>query len=129
MMISPWLAILVGVLLCAASGLILLLLPETLELTRQADREEGIENEASQSGKATIVQKTLDIARESYYVTKTFILGNKRVVMLMLPLCFFIVGRYAQELLLQYATKRYNWSWSKVRDCTWDIIIRPVNGR
>lgn len=32
----------------------------------------------------------------------------------MLPLIFVTLGKYIQEMLLQYATKRFGWSWSKV---------------
>lgn len=31
----------------------------------------------------------------------------------MLPLIFVTLGKYIQEMLLQYATKRFGWSWSK----------------
>lgn len=43
-----------------------------------------------------------------------FLVTNKRVAFLILPFVFVSLGKYVQELLLQYATKRYGWSWSEV---------------
>lgn len=57
----------------------------------------------------------LDDARAQLVEVWDFLIGNRRIVVLMLPLIFVTLGKYIQEMLLQYSTKRFGWSWSKVR--------------
>ena len=93
-------------------------MPETLNLINLVDEQNGDvphdTAEGEQAPKQSVWKKTVHLVRDSAVDTWTFILGNRRIVLLMLPIMFFVVGRFVQELLLQYATKRYNWSWSKV---------------
>jgi len=113
-----WTALLVGLGIAFLSGLTLLPMPETLDLIKKVDEQNGETPgetaDGEQPGKESVWQKTTRVVRDSAVDTWTFILGNKRVVLLMLPLMFYLVGRFVQELLLQYATKRYDISWSKV---------------
>lgn len=102
------------------------ILPETLSVRQWHDRRAGkapsqrlapldgddVDDEVL---KKSNIRAALDDAREQMIEVWDFLIGNKRIVVLMMPLVFVTLGKYIQEMLLQYATKRFGWSWSKVR--------------
>lgn len=45
-----------------------------------------------------------------------FVQADTRLVALMISLVFIILGRFVQEIMLQYTTKSYSRSWSKVSE-------------
>lgn len=123
---SPWLTLFIGdafMVLVVAS---LLILPETLSVRQWHDKKAGkvpsprlapldgddIDDEML---KKSNMRAALDDARAQLVEVWEFLIGNRRLVVLMLPLIFVTLGKYIQEMLLQYATKRFGWSWSKVR--------------
>lgn len=117
--LSVWLPLGVGFVIAIISALTLAFMPETLDLIKRADEREGLvsDDEAAaedDGGKESILRRAIHTIRENAADTWKFVLGNQRVVLLMLPMVFYIIGRLVQELLMQYARARYGWSWSKV---------------
>jgi len=117
--VHVWVALLVGLGLITLVGVVLLPMPETLDLIKKADEQNGeVPGEAGdadeQPPKESLRQKVVRVVRDNTVEMWTFILGNRTLVLLMIPTLFYIVGRFVQTLLLQYATKRYDMSWSKV---------------
>ena len=104
---------------CFAFSLILILfLPETLVIRQWNDAKSGrtpstSPDRSGERAKKTKWQKAVELMREQADDITKFIWGNKRVVLLIFPLVFMILGKFVQELLLQYATKRYKWTWSR----------------
>ncbi|KAK3996392.1 major facilitator superfamily domain-containing protein [Cladorrhinum sp. PSN332] len=124
---DPWDPLMASLGFFALSGLVLWALPETLRVhdhkntdVHQEEEEEEEEEETSSSPDARKVWEKVcagvgDLSR--------FILGNKSLVFLMLSLTFIILGRFVGEVLLQYSTKRYDWSWS---DASFVLTIRSA---
>ncbi|KXJ88444.1 major facilitator superfamily domain-containing protein [Microdochium bolleyi] len=53
-----------------------------------------------------------------------FVVQNKRLVALMLSLVFVVLGKFVQEMLLQYTTRRYGWTWSRA---SFVLTIRSIS--
>ncbi len=122
MEVNPWLALLAGLGMMAVSNLVVLLFPETNELHKQirtqsdtGDEREPVDDSAvaNDEDKASPIQRALRSARSSLSDARAFILGNKRVAFLITSLVFVLLGRFVNDLLLQYATKRYHWTWAQ----------------
>lgn len=119
---SPWLAIVVACGLLSSSILVALIFPETLDIQRLKDRQDAaahgnvaaadvvLDTDAS---KLTKTQKLWATCKEDVYEVYEFILGNQRTTFLLLSLVFVVLGKIVMELLLQYATARYGWTWDK----------------
>ncbi|KAK7739043.1 hypothetical protein SLS53_005941 [Cytospora paraplurivora] len=121
---GPWVALIIGNLIMFSSLVAIWLLPETL-IVRQwhdvkagktadtspavAPQDSGGEENSKKRGPRAVIKA----AHEQLLQIWDFLVSNKHIVVLMLPLIFQNLGRYLEELLLQYATKRYGWSWSK----------------
>lgn len=130
--ISPWLSLVVGnaCMLLAFSGFYFL--PETLVVRRWHDARTGrlgtlgragLEKDRSNKDEARSegISRAVRVARAALAQLReiwNFLVTNKQVAFLILPFVFVSLGKYIQELLLQYATKRYGWSWSQVRFLT-----------
>lgn len=131
--VSPWLSLVVGniCMLVAMSGFFFL--PETLAVRRWHDAKSGRnaayivatrndEDEDDDGVKKSRLQMALSGTRAQMRQVWNFLVTNKRVVALIVPFVCVSLGKYIQELLLQYATKRYGWSWSKVRA---SVLVLP----
>jgi hypothetical protein len=70
----------------------------------EAEADEGI-----LSG-LEILEKAIRILKMAWI----FMCTHKKLMALMLALMCSVLPKIAQALLLQYTTKRYGWSWSKV---------------
>ncbi|TPX11094.1 uncharacterized protein E0L32_007955 [Thyridium curvatum] len=116
LLVHPWLPLLVGMLINLLSFFTLWVLPETAHLIKKVDEQEA-EDAADEEEVDRPVEGTwhhmMMTAKRDLLETSKFILGNRSIVILMIPMVFYAVGKYVQELLLQYATKRYHWTWSK----------------
>lgn len=120
-----WTPLVFGFVGVVLSGLVLLLMPETLNFDTKAgvvaERSPVVEDdnttpETENTPKRTIAsawQQFLHLVRTDARATSLFILRNRPLMFLMIPFIFSVVGRFVQNLLLQYATKRYGWSWSQ----------------
>lgn len=123
---GPWVALVTGNVFMLISVATLYLMPETLVVRRwhdakaagktggpssslmphESEDEEGLKTKSA-------FRATVDAAQTQLIHGLDFLVSNKRVVVLMMPLIFETVEKYIEELLMQYATKRYGWSWSK----------------
>lgn len=115
---NAWYPLIVGIACFAFSLILILFLPETLVIRQWHDAKSGrtpstSPDRSGERAKKTKWQKAVELMREQADDITKFIWGNKRVVLLIFPLVFMILGKFVQELLLQYATKRYNWTWSR----------------
>ncbi len=122
---SPWLALAVSMGLMTLGLLVCLVLPETNGIHKKnrdsaAARRPGAED----SGKASTLQRLLSHVRSSSLEAWAFIVGNTRVFLLVQTLVFVVLGRWVQEMLLQYATRRYHWKWSQA---TFLLSIRSAS--
>ncbi|KAK4168770.1 major facilitator superfamily domain-containing protein [Cladorrhinum sp. PSN259] len=113
---DPWYP-LMGSLACfAVAYLVLWAFPETLHVhDHKADSHE--------ESSLPDVSKLWDKVHVGLGDVSCFILGNKSFVFLMMSVAFIMLGRFVGEVLLQYATERYGWSWS---DASFILAIRSV---
>ena len=102
---DPWVPLLVSLGCFFLAGLAICVLPETLHTH---DSKNGNLEEAAGPSTVKLGQKI----RAGVGDLSEFILGNPSLCFLMFSLTFVILGRYVGEILLQYAPKRYGWSWS-----------------
>jgi len=120
---SPWLALVVSISLLAFSNLIALVFPETLDIQRLKDRQEAAAHGATstpndatsdlETSKRTQLQQIWAICKKDLHEVYDFILKNQRTTFLLLSLVFVVLGKFVLELILQYATGRYGWTWDK----------------
>lgn len=124
----PWAAVCLGLGILCLGFCLTLAMPETIQLSRSKtihpdiDLNTESENVHSEANDGNIDDsKSLDWNRIIYYARESlngaahFIAGNFHVVLLLFTSVVSIFGRYIQELLLQYITKRVHFSWSQVR--------------
>ena len=123
---SPWLSLALSMVLLTLGLLVCLVLPETNGIHKKnresaaAQRPPGAEG----SAKAGTLQRLLSHVRSSGLEARDFIVGNTRVFLLVQTLVFVVLGRWVQEMLLQYATRRYHWRWSQA---TFLLSIRSAS--
>lgn len=133
MTVSDWITLIISLVMLVLGLLVGMIMPETVSLHGQRERtprrrtrvseeaddgndgdDEADDNsDESQTTKRSFTQILMDKAREVLSDVKDFGLGNKRLAFLLLPIMFVVLGKFVQEMLLQYATKRYGWSWSR----------------
>lgn len=106
---GPWVPLLVAITVLIIANLAVLAFPETVHLHARKGREQAQHAEGDGSPKA---RKLWQKACEGLAEVWDFVLSNKSMAFLMLSLTFVVLGRFVGELLLQYATARYHWSWS-----------------
>ncbi|KAL2198393.1 major facilitator superfamily domain-containing protein [Corynascus similis CBS 632.67] len=106
---DPWIPLLVALLVLVISNLTVLAYPETVHLH---DRKKTQEEQNGVGDDIPRVAKLVRKARENLADMRDFVLSNGNLTFLMLSLVFVVLGRYVGEILLQYSTDRYGWSWS-----------------
>lgn len=122
---GPWVALFTGNFFMFMSITALCFLPETLIVRKWHDAKAGKisglssslnlqVSEGEEDLKNSDFRAAVDAAKVQLLNGREFLVTNKRVVVLMIPLIFETVEKYIEELLMQYSTKRYGWSWSKV---------------
>ncbi|KAK4144994.1 major facilitator superfamily domain-containing protein [Dichotomopilus funicola] len=126
---SPWLPLLLSLFAGVLCNVLILAYPETVHVharkrTGQEEDEEardGYENWAKtlRARIASLWKKAGEGAMEAW----DFIVTNQSVAFMLIALTFLVLGRYVSELLLQYATDRYGWSWSKA-----SLVLTVRNG-
>lgn len=108
---GPWVPLLTGNVVMIIALALLHLVPETIDIRRWHDAKAGRRPEENlQLEKGGLLAGV----REQMQRIRDFLVANKRAAILIVPFCFMQLGKYIQELLAQYATKRFGWSWSKV---------------
>jgi len=123
---NPWVPLLLGLALLALTNAITWAFPETVHLAERDTQQQGTAmtnglmmpselatNQCNNSNIVSLARTLLRNAAGSLKEVYSFILANKTVGFLMLSLVVSMLGRFVQEILLQYATKRYGWTWSE----------------
>jgi hypothetical protein len=120
---SPWLALGVSFVTLVFSNLITLVFPETLDIQRMKDSQEAAAHgmaattddstSDTESSKLTRLQQVWATGAKELYEIYDFVLKNQRTTFLLLSLVFVVLGKFVLDLILQYATARYGWSWDK----------------
>jgi len=128
MLYSIWLPLLVSWVLMTFTNLLAFMFPETVQLHSEARDTQRRSNGRMRGGNSdssseddveaenatpSAFQEFKSKAHEGLMDAWEFVMGNMKIAGLMLSLVFVVLGKLAQELLLQYATKRYHWTWSE----------------
>lgn len=130
-----WLSVYLGMACLFVSVLIALAFPET-RVPSVAETEEPSNDESERSDGSvssnTIKTRVLwtriyDILelKQMAILVKYFFWENKRIGLLLFSLIFTTLGNYASIILMQYTTKRFGWTWGKVRYDTVLMILYP----
>ncbi|KAL2262526.1 hypothetical protein VTK26DRAFT_1056 [Humicola hyalothermophila] len=107
---GPWVPLLLGLVALIVSVFIILAFPETVHVHNRR-KISPIQDGARTEGIPTMA-KLLQKAKMGLTEVWDFVLGNKNLAFLMVSLTFVVLGRFVGEVLLQYATDRYHWTWS-----------------
>lgn len=121
MLKSPWVALIVSMAIMTLCIPLALAFPETVHLHARQEPDSQREDDTGDGQKASAATRYWAKAKGGMADISDFILGNRAVCFLILSSIFVVLGKFVQELLLQYTTKRYNWSWS---DATFILTIR-----
>ncbi|TDZ21047.1 Efflux pump ustT [Colletotrichum orbiculare MAFF 240422] len=104
--LDVWLSIYVGLGCLVLSIVVSLMLPETLPKKQTNGPSEDTQSlpwyDVARSELARLGQAVLWVVWREW-----------RVLLLLFTFLLTTLGRFAQEILLQYVTKRYGWSWSQ----------------
>jgi MFS family permease len=115
MEVDPWLSIFLGVGAIALCGVVVLILPETLNLRPSSDLPPDLVTESGDSHAEVnwmhaFKKSVLALGRaEMWYIWR-----KKAVALLLFTFILTTLGKFLQELILQYATNRYHWTWARV---------------
>ena len=94
-----------------------------MHLSKAALNEDVDDSNDTPTANESILQGSIRQLREGGREIRSFLSGHGLVIIFMFCYVFVAVSKVVQVMLLQYATKRYNWSWSKV--CQFSYI--PVH--
>jgi hypothetical protein len=128
---SAWIPLLAGIASIIVAVLASTVLPETLDLRKDLDASTSAEQpHMPPSVPAPNGHSLADDEVDGHYgkkfkalvneawsglmTIKTFISGNIIVTSLMIPIVFTVIGKFVQDMLLQFATKRYGWGYDQV---------------
>lgn len=116
---SVWGLIMLACMFYVMATLTTFSLPDTLTISKAKSQQDTASDDdsadaTSANGTSSIFQETLRQAREGFREIRLFLRGNGLVVIMMLCYVFVALSKVVQIMLLQYTTKRFNWSWSKV---------------
>lgn len=118
-----WLSVYIGLVCLFVSLLIALMFPETrsLSATENEDQTGGERSDGSISSNSpkgqglwARISEILELKQMAILI-KYFFWENKRLGLLLLSLIFTTLGNYVTVVLMQYTTKRFGWTWAKVR--------------
>ena len=125
---NPWIPMLIGIGLSYVALLISLFLPETGKTTKTTSssseeqsyidphptdshtQDQTVRPNCSQRGLGQIVNWAKSLRDAAVFLIK----GNPHITPLLLTILLTTFGTMAQELLLQFARRKFGWSWSKV---------------
>jgi MFS family permease len=122
---SPWFPLLTSLGLILVGNLILTVFPETVHVHDgkkpgfRPGYSDDLDDDARDSGssghagtRTAALRRGFRQARSGLAELWQFVVRNRRVASLVVALTFVILGRFVGELMLQYSTARYGWSWS-----------------
>ncbi|RDW63435.1 hypothetical protein BP6252_10980 [Coleophoma cylindrospora] len=113
---NVWIPIMLGILIMIISTLGIFVLPETLNFKTLGRIPEDLETTHSttkDNSESTLLSRIKTEGSQLVTAVRLYIWGNTNVALLMLTLIFTSLGNYARELLLQYSTKKFNWTWAQ----------------
>lgn len=113
---DPWIPLFVALASLILANLAVLAVPETVHIRdrKRASSDQDGNDDGNGDGNSVLQRDKLwRKVRDSLAEVWDFVLVNKNLAYLMLSLVFVILGRFVGELLLQYATDRYGWTWSR----------------
>jgi hypothetical protein len=117
---DPWLSMWIGFGFMVFGTLCILLIPETMHLRRKDDERHNEEHENEQANGASLSkhgvlkQAWFSIKNDMQHVWR-FIFASKSIMMLMFSVALSLPTRITLTgVMLQYMSKRFEWSWSKV---------------
>ncbi|KAM0230448.1 hypothetical protein ACHAPO_009212 [Fusarium lateritium] len=127
---DPWLSMWIGFGFMVFGTLCILLIPETMHLRRKDDDERRDENEQADgvplSKNGVLKQAWFSIKNDMQHVWR-FIFASKSIMMLMFSVALFVPTRITLTgVMLQYMSKRFDWSWSKATYISTIGIIATV---
>ena len=127
---DAWLSVYIGLACLFFSVLIALAFPETRDLSAAGSQESHGTDSAGSNGESrdsspsdsfsknravwTRISDALELKQMAVLV-RYFFWENKRLGLLLVSFAFTTLGNYASVLLMQYTTKRFGWTWAKVR--------------
>jgi hypothetical protein len=126
-----WLPYILGVVIIIVGSAPILLLPETLEEAKAKKaryrREAGLDavetnhtdGRIEPSNKRPVLQEIIHQAREFKDSTQ-FIWRNYSVCLVILCLLVTVISRQSSNVLLQFASKKFNWSIARV--CVFSLM-------
>ncbi|WZH40643.1 major facilitator superfamily domain-containing protein [Fusarium acuminatum] len=129
---DPWLSMWIGFGFMVFGTLCILLIPETMHLRRKGDMQHNAEheneqiNDVSPSKHHVLKQAWFSIKNDMQHVWR-FIFASRSIMILMFATAFFFPSRIVLTgILLQYMSKRFEWSWSKATYVSTIGIIATV---
>ncbi|KAM0240900.1 hypothetical protein ACHAP5_007764 [Fusarium lateritium] len=129
---DPWLSMWIGFGFMVFGTMCILLIPETMHLRRKEDIRHTEEheneqiNDVSSSKHHLLKQAWFSIKNDMQHAWR-FIFASKSIMILMFATAFFFPSRIVfSGILLQYMSKRFEWSWSKATYVSTIGIIATV---
>ncbi|RDW89025.1 hypothetical protein BP6252_01057 [Coleophoma cylindrospora] len=112
---NVWIPIVLGILIMVVGWFGILFLPETLHFRTGGKIPEDLETPSTTKDNTehTILDRIKTTASQMVAAVSGYIWGDTKVALLMLTLLLTSLGRYAGELKLQYATKKFHWTWAQ----------------
>jgi hypothetical protein len=129
MRISPWLTMSVGMALLSVGLGLTAIIPETLDLRKAAEEQQhhqvgegdvngndDVDDSSSEDGgKQSAFQAAFRATKRDMLHVWQFIINSKTTSLLLFSYALAYLAKFIKiELLLQYITKRYNWTWDQV---------------
>lgn len=116
---DPWIPIFMGFIVLASNNFLLLALPETSTVLRSDGPPPNLatnERLISASISSPLLEWIYDKKNKlvSFLRASWSTVRDRNVLLLLMVFVVATLGRFAQEILMQYVTKRYRWTWSQV---------------
>jgi hypothetical protein len=113
---SNWLAVFIGLGLLAGSMLALLATPETYHMrpVEQTHEDASASDAAASAQPSWVVQMGRTMKQLAVSIRSLF-WDDKRAGLLLLTFLFTSIGKNIPQILMQYITKRFHWTWAEVR--------------
>lgn len=126
MQIDPWLPIWIGFSGSCCCLFIPLFLPETQPKPQSQSPtdpggDDGLSDTSIEAAKKTAWTQTKEGVSEFKTAVAFFVQGNKHILMLLLTFLTTTLGKHSHDILLQFARKKYGWTWSQVCLASIDI--------
>ena len=126
-----WLAIYIGLLIQVAATLIAFGIPNTHEKKTRSCRDtpssqllNSVESTVVKPQSQTLSRRFRQATQKTALLLRWVVFENRSLGLILLTLLFTSLGQYAKVLELQYITKRYELSWSRVSILSWTLLCQ-----